>query len=355
MTRRKFLKALKRLRQLPAGAGFFRYSANKARHYWLKGLRSTRVAHPSTIMLELSAHCNLHCTICPREYGYGHQMEKGYMDLAQAKKIIDQTWPYLDSIGLTGMGETFLYPHLEEVVDYIRSKNKGIVISASINAYAPKTKAYALSLKGKIGTVQVSIDGLNEVYNKIRLGSSFGTFSENLSEISSIFSGSGTDLMLNMVVTKENYHQMAGLLEFARSKNIRYVNFTLFNLAAVTDIDTEYYEFYLSEEFLHAKNELELAKKKYPEIETTFWESGQQKGFRNCPFPWTHFYICWNGEVAPCCAKPFPKELSFGNAFEQPLQEILNNPKYRHFRQMWFKNQTHNFCRKCHFTDMPLI
>ncbi len=349
------MKALKRLGQLPGGASFFKYSGNKIRHYRLKATNSTRVAHPSTIMLELSAHCNIHCTICPREYDYGHQMDKGFMDPGQAKKIIDQTWPYLDSIGLTGMGETFLYPQLEEMVDYIREKNKGIVISASINAYAPKTEEYALRLKDKIDTIQVSIDGLEEVYNKIRLGSDFKKFASNLHMLAGILKGSSTDLMLNMVVTKENYFQMDKLLAFANSTGIRYVNFTIFNLAAVTGIEASYYEFYQSEEFLAAKNALEAAKKEFPRIETTFWETNPEKGFRNCPFPWTHFYICWNGEVAPCCAKPFPKELSFGNAFERPLIEILNNKDYRNFRKLWQQNTTHPFCHKCHFIDLPAM
>ena len=353
MTRRKLKKAIKRLRHLPGGVALINYSINKLRHFWLKTTKSTRVAHPATIMLELSAHCNIHCTICPREYEYGHKMDKGYMDRGQAMRIIDQTWPYLDSIGLTGMGETFLYPHLEEMVQYIRKKNKGIVISISTNAYAPKTEELAVLLKNKIDTIQVSIDGLDTVYNSIRKGSDFGKFSSNLKRLSEILRGSQTDLMLNMVVTRENYFQMAQMLDFANTLGIHFVNFTIFNLAAVTGIEKEYYDFFLSEEFKAAKEDLELAKKRHSKLETTFWETNHKQGFKNCPFPWTHFYICWNGEVAPCCAKPFPKELSFGNAFEKPLNEILNNQQYRNFRKMWQRNKTHPFCLKCHFIDLP--
>jgi radical SAM protein with 4Fe4S-binding SPASM domain len=353
MTRRKFFKAMKRLKQLPGGTALLQYSINKAKHSWLKVTRSTQVAHPSTIMLELSAHCNIRCTICPREYDFGKAMDKGFMDPQQARRIIDQTWPYLDSIGLTGMGETFLYPHLVEIVDYIRFKNKGIIISASINAYAPKTEEYALLLKDKIDTIQVSIDGVDDIYNKIRVGSDFEKFATNLGRLTEIMKDSKTDLMLNMVVTRQNFMQMSRLLEFANGIGIRYVNFTIFNLAAVTGIGVEYYDFFLSEEFRLAKQNLDDTKIKFPAIETTFWESNPEKGFQNCPFPWTHFYICWNGEVVPCCAKPFPKELSFGNAFEKPLQNILNSRQCQNFRKLWYENKTHPFCNKCHFIDMP--
>ncbi len=353
MTKRKIKKAIKRLRKLPRGTAFFQYLSNKGKHFWMKASKSTKVAQPSTIMLELSAHCNIHCTVCPREYDYGKKMDQGFMDKEMAMKVIDENWAYLDSIGLTGMGETFLYRDIEEIVDYIRSKNKGIVISVSTNACAPKTLEYAGVLKDKIDTVQVSIDGLHETYNRIRIGSEFEKFSQNLKALSEMLKGSQTDLMLNMVVTKENYHQMAGMTSFAHEMGIPFLNFTLFNLASVTGIEKEYYDFYVSEEFLKARKELEAAKAGYPSVEVTFWDHNKKNGFRNCPFPWTHFYICWNGEVAPCCAKPFPKEMSFGNAFEKPLMEILNNEKYRNFRKMWFNNQTHPFCRKCHFIDLP--
>lgn len=353
MKRRRLHKAIKRIRHHPKGINLLKYLFNKAYHLWLNMAGSTRVAMPSTIMLELSAHCNLFCSICPRDHTYGHNMDMGFMELEKAKQIIDQTWPYLDSIGLTGMGETFLYPYLEELVDYIRSKNKGIVISVSTNAMAPKTMYYAHNLKNKIDTIQVSIDGIGEAYDKIRKGSDFQNFSLNLKNLSQVLKGTKTDLILNMVVTSENYFQMAEMLKFAYRYEIHYVNFTMFNLAAVTGIGSEYYNFFLSEEFLTQKQKLKQAEIKYPGIETTFWEKNPKKGFKNCPFPWTHFYICWNGEIPPCCAKPFPKEMSFGNTFEKPLKQILNQGRYLNFRQFWQTDKTHPFCQRCHFIDLP--
>ena len=71
-------------------------------------------------------------------------------DLKKAKKIIDQLWPYLDSIGLTGMGETFMFNEIEEVVDYIKSKNKGIIISVSTNAVLPSFIKRASKIVNKI-------------------------------------------------------------------------------------------------------------------------------------------------------------------------------------------------------------
>ncbi len=355
MNKRKIKKALKRIVHLPKGKYLFLYASNKINHFYLKSIKSTKVAYPSTIMLELTNHCNLACTTCPREYDYGQAMDKGSMNLDSAKKIIDETWPYLDSIGLTGMGETFLYKEINEVVNYIRKKNKGIIISVSTNAVLPNFIEKTSDLLGKIDTIQVSIDGLDNTYEKIRVKSNFKTLDNNLRILLEKANSTSTDIMLNMVVTKENYKHMPLLVKYAKEIGIKYMDFTLFNLASVTDIEQSYYEFYQSPEFLRTLEELEETIKNTPEVLVTERNFKTDNNFQKCPFPWTHFYICWNGYLAPCCAKPFPKELNFGNVFHSKVIDILNSKSYKEFRTLWLKNIPPDFCKKCHFIDIKPI
>ncbi len=355
MNKRKVLKAVKRISNLPRGKYLFLYAANKIKHFYLKGIKSTKVAYPSTIMLELTNHCNLACTTCPREYGYGKEMDKGSMSLESAKKIIDETWPYLDSIGLTGMGETFLYKEMDEIVNYIKKKNKGIIISISTNAVLPNFLDKVTGLIGKIDTIQVSIDGLEDIYDMIRKKSDFKILDKNLRTLSKLTKNTGTDVMLNMVVTKENYKHMPLLIKYAKELNIKYLDFTLFNLASVTDIEQSYYTFYQSEDFQKIIEELEQTIKNTPEVLVTERNFKTDNSFQKCPFPWTHFYICWNGYMPPCCAKPFPKELHFGNVFNSRIIDILNSDRYKEFRTLWFRNTPPDFCNKCHFIDIEPI
>ena len=56
MNRRKIGQAFRRLEHLPGGADFFRYGLNKAAHFYHKATRSTKVAWPSTLMLEVTNH-----------------------------------------------------------------------------------------------------------------------------------------------------------------------------------------------------------------------------------------------------------------------------------------------------------
>ncbi|MEO7427546.1 MAG: radical SAM protein [Fibrobacteria bacterium] len=352
MTKRFIKNVWKRAKHLPLGADLVRYTANKAQHVAFKATGQTKVAHPSTVMLELSARCNLKCTICPREHGYGEEMDMGLMEEAQARKIVDELVPYVDSIGLTGMGETLMYRKIDQMVDYIKSKNQGIVISISTNAVLPKAVEKVAQMVGKLDTIQISIDGIGEVYNAIRIQSDFELFKKNVRQIADMCRGTTTTVMLNMVVTKENHFHMTDVVQFAEDMGIGFVNFAIFNLACISGTDISYYDFFQGDAF---KAEVQRLKDHKTAVETTWTGLGNEKGFQTCTLPWGHFYVCWNGEMAPCCAKPFPKELSFGNVFEQGLMPVLNGPSFREFRRKWLANETPDFCKKCHFIDCKKI
>lgn len=148
---------------------------------------------------------------------------------------------------------------------------------------------------------------------------------------------------------------MSLLIKYAKKINIKYLDFTLFNLASVTDIEQSYYTFYQSVDFQKAIEELEKAIKDTPEVLVTERNFTTDNSFQKCPFPWTHFYISWDGFVPPCCAKPFPKELNFGNVFNSKIIDILNSNRYREFRTLWFRDTPPDFCYKCHFIDIEPI
>jgi len=59
MNRRKLKKAFKRLAHLPKNQYFFYYATNKFKHFYSKFIKSTKVAYPSIIMLELTNQCNI--------------------------------------------------------------------------------------------------------------------------------------------------------------------------------------------------------------------------------------------------------------------------------------------------------
>ncbi|MBC8045952.1 MAG: radical SAM protein [Fimbriimonadaceae bacterium] len=355
MNRRRIQKAIRRLKSLPGGINFFKYTFNKMYAWYLRLIKSPRVTHPSSIMFEVTNHCNLKCITCPREFQYGEEMAKGFMDINQLKKIVDEAYPYVDSIGLTGLGETLMYKQLPEALEYIRQKNKGIITTISINAHLPNSVELVKLIADKLDTLQISMDGIGEIYENVRLRGEWKLFYDNVKKIVEHCRDKRADVMFNFVAIKENYHTMADVVEVAAELGVDYVNITPFNLAAVTAHNIDYYDFFHSDTFI---SELTRAKEKagsLPGVTLTCWDIKSKNEFKKCHLPWNHFYISWDGYATPCCAKPFPKELNFGNVFDDGLMFCLNTPGYLEFRKMWYENKTPKFCEKCHMVDLKPI
>ncbi len=347
MTKRKLLKTIKRIRHLPRGVNFFRYTFNKVKSAFLSISKSLNVAYPSSLMIELTNHCNIKCITCAREYAFGEKMDKGFMDFERFKKIIDEVHPYVDSIGLTGLGETFLYKHFTEAVDYIRSKSKGIIISCSINAHLKNSVEIAKTVIDKLDTIQISIDGIGDVYNTIRRKADLNFFLENVKQIIELTEDSSTDVMFNMVVLKENYHQMSDMLKLADELGVSYLNIIPMNIVSRTDLDISYYKFFQTKEFKDEYFKTKELNKSYPNVELTFYDFESPASFKKCRFMWNYFYITWDGFVPPCCAKPFPKEKNFGSVLSDKLINVLNTKDFQDFRKDWQNEINPEFCDKC--------
>ncbi len=158
---RKLHRIVKRLKKLPKGSAFYKYSCNKIVFFYLTIIRSTKVAYPSSIVLEVTNHCNLKCITCPLQYDSGKEMDKGIINTEKMFKIIDEIAPYVDNIGLTGLGETLINKNLLEILQYIKAKNQGIQTSISTNAHVPKADGYLLQLIPYLDQLQISIDGID--------------------------------------------------------------------------------------------------------------------------------------------------------------------------------------------------
>lgn len=324
---------------------FIRYVQN---HYnWIKfnPHKDLTTPYPTGLMLELGNRCNLHCIICPREYVYGKQMNQGFMPLDKAKSIIDEIYPYLDSIGLTGLGETFLYPHFAEIVHYIKQKRKSIQITISTNANFVGFTDKIIPLLPYLDSVQFSVDGVDKVYETIRPNTDFSIIRDNIRAV--VQAAKHTELMINTVITKETYTDLTNVLRFADEVGIHNVNFNRINLASIPEKRNEYTDFFTGEAYQAVVRQLNTLKVEYPGMTFGGYRTEGTPGFQECTFMWKHQYITWDGYLVPCCAKPFPKELQFGNVFEEGVMNVLNGKRIQEFRRLWQKNITPDFCKYC--------
>ena len=101
---------------------------------------------------------------------------------------------------------------------------------------------------------------------------------------------SSTDLMFNMVVLRENYHQMSDMLVLADELGIKYLNIIPMNIVSRTDLDISYYQFFQSEEFKKGYFKTKALAKKYSNVELTFYDFESPASFKKCRFMWNYFY-----------------------------------------------------------------
>ncbi len=345
--KRRLKLAVNKVRNLPPYPALKKYLMNKTAFRLAVRKHSPVLPYPTSLMLELTNHCQLKCITCAREYQFGSEMNVGNMISQSAYKLLDEVLPYLDKIGLTGLGEPLIYGSILSIADYIREKNPGIAMFISTNAQLPDTPGLIDKLADKIDTIQISIDGMGQVFEQVRLRSDFSVFAQNVREIVRICSGRRASPKLNMVVFSKNYHQMTEVIEFAAEMGIRELSFNTINLVA-NELDLSEYELYESSDF---KKELEKAeiRAKLLRIFTEFPKMSNEKGFRGCPYMWNHFYVTWDGYLAVCCAKPFPKEKHFGNAFQSGFLSCINHNEFQKFRVMAAENQAPDYCSRCHY------
>lgn len=342
---RRFLKGMKYNKET---LYFFK---NHLRWRMLNRQTTLRVPYPTNMMLELSARCNLHCIMCAREFAYGQAMDQGFMPLDKAKMIIDKVIPYLTSIGLTGLGETFLYPHLEEICRYIKKRKPNIIITLSTNAHFKGYTEIIDRIIPFIDNLQVSVDGIGEIYEKIRPNTDFSFIAKNIRYTAEKCKKYGVELKLNLVLMPQNIHNLKDVIDFAKDVGVGSVEMNPMNIASNPGMNRVFYGFFVSDEYRRICEQTRLYAKERG-MELSLLPFQEKPNFQDCPFPWEHPYITWNGYFVPCCGKPFPKLLNFGNVFEaDDLMDIINGAKAQEFRKQWQQQKAPRFCHNCSYVD----
>ena len=77
----------------------------------------------------------------------------------------------------------------------------------------------------------------------------YNFFYENMRQTIEVCRGKRASVMFNFVAIKENYTNMAEVVELGGQLGVNYVNITPFNVAAVTIYDKRYYDFFQTKEF----------------------------------------------------------------------------------------------------------
>lgn len=259
----------------------------------------TALLHPE-VRYEVTDKCNATCIMCPRDK-HEHAREHGIMNQVAYERSIDEVVSLgAKKIVLTGFGEPTLDRKLELKIAYAKSKD--LLTYIITNGSTLSSKRARSLIEAGLDEMRVSFYGMRpETYNAVMQGLDFDQAMSGLLGFLRLRDELGSPIRVQI-----------SYLEMEENKG-----------------DTEYFK-----EFWEPKvDALEIWKPHN-------WSDGRDyrsidvaEELRNsCGRPKNGpLQIQWNGEVIPCCYD-YNNAIILGNAFQQPVLEIMNGPKYRLLR-----------------------
>ena len=261
---------------------------------------------PPYINIEITNVCNLECPMCPNPKI--PEGKKGYMALELFRKIIEE----IDRFGTSNLmfvkqGEPLLHPQVHEFFSVLRSaKNRQNVLWVSNGTTLTQTHIDAL-IEYEIDELNLSIDSLQpEIYFQIK---GFGLDKvlrgiERLQESKKRNKSELPRLSVNMVVRKDNVHELKFAREFFKKQGIQHT-VQKYN-KTFTGIDVGTTQWTLKEETMPSR---------YP-----------------CAHVFTNFVINYDGSVSLCCAD-WKSDFLMGDLNQKSIYDIWNGDEYR-----WVRN-----------------
>lgn len=139
--------------------------------------------YPLLVDLELASVCNLKCPMCYTiTEEFKEKVNAKLIDFELFKKIIDEIAGKVPALRLSLRGESTLHPKFIECIQY--AKNKGIKeISTLTNGSKLDLEYFKKIVVAGIDWITISVDGLDEEYEKIRKPLKFKDTLEKITHI----------------------------------------------------------------------------------------------------------------------------------------------------------------------------
>ena len=274
----------------------------------LKAQRSQKMV-PLVANLYLTGKCQARCSYCYVGLVGAPKKPDREFTLEEWKELIDNLYDRGTRLFALLGGEPLLYKHVDELIDYLDSKN--VFINLSTNAF---TLGKHIKAAKKCAKVAISIDG-DELSNDLNRGEN--NFKQLMEGID-VAIENGIRVQLLSVMTKHNTNQIDWLLNFAEERST-YVTFC--PLIDAPEIRAEALETLRmqNEDVKNFYKELKNKKKdsfqvmnsiesidymiNYPiNYEDVIWEDSPHAGYyeKSCSNGRFIFLFSSTGEVFPC-------------------------------------------------------
>lgn len=278
---------------------------------------------PFKFFIELTYKCNLRCSHCYRGENVKDQKEtQFFLEKKRLLKLFDE----IEEMGaveviLTG-GEPFLYPYIQEVLEYVSSKNLIVTILTNGNYLFKQEQVFNIK-QLSLFDIRISLYGNEKTHDNMT--SVEGSFSKSLQALENVhqYMNLGTGAV---VVTKDNFEECKHLISELKQKNI--------NVAVNSSITPT------SQGNLEPLK-LRISKEQYRNIVEEF---NLPLTGTKCTAGISRFRITPRGDVIPCELMP---GYSFGNIYDQSLKEIMDGNERKSFVEKFKIALKNHICNNC--------
>jgi uncharacterized radical SAM superfamily protein len=273
---------------------------------------------PLHVDIELTNICDLKCEMCERRL---MKRPLGMMTKETFQTIIDECKDIgVDSVKLSGWGESLLHKDLIEMIRYAK-ENSELILHFNTNANQMTDKISEGIVDAGLDKLTISLDGISKkTYEKVRRGGKFEKVRGNIDSLLDVKKQNKSFLpvvtlqIIRMSITE---HEVDLFVDYWKDR-VDYVSVT--NIGATTS----------DEKILS----LSLREKK-------------RVGFKPCEQLWQRFTIFWDGTVTVCC-NDFDGYLAVGKVGVDSLIDLWRGEKLTNLRK---RHKDLNFdglvCGKC--------
>lgn len=355
---------------------------SKTSHLDYRLLRG-RSQNISIVYMKLTPRCNLRCLMCGQRGTKG--VLKGQFAMDESKKILslEEYKPFINQFRfhrplfyLWG-GEPFMYPELMDLAEYIVKKGMGLSINTN-GTYLEENAERIV--RDKWGAIFVSLDGFEDVNDKIRGNGSYQKAMRGIRAVAEEKKRQNSQLPhvgIVSVVSNMNYLYLDQLVEAGQDYGLSWhiINLGTYCNDSIVEKNHHFYRetFGVTPTHLEAYNtgynnnidgdkfsailkKIHSMNSKYPIITVPVIEpskigeyySNPESIVRNrCPIPWSQVNINYNGDVHFCADYP---DYILGNIKDEKFFKIYNNEKAVKFRTALKKAENGIFpgCLRCY-------
>jgi len=312
---------------------------------------------PIHIQVEHTTYCNLDCKSCERSKFI---TQPQHLSLETFTRIVDQVQP--EKITLGGLGEPFMHPGIFDIIRL--AKRRHCSINTTTNGTLLTQERCDEIVRSGLDLIKISIDGATrETYLTVRGQDKFLQVLDGvrgLIDAKKRLNAPKPYIRFNYVMFKDNYHDVAQIVELADRLGINAIYFQpleLVNIEERYDLlvgDLRYEDF--SREIDRAldisqrsqvSTNLQAIRAKLP----TYWKKyrleTRLQDKRICILPWFSTYITVDGTVRPCCSFSQTRA-DMGNINQQEMEDIWNGETYQQFRDLMHQGKRpYKICENC--------